>query len=55
VEYTLFLGLFVHGLSLAPLAVLFELYFALNLLLVLAGPVVDALALLALQFDESIL
>jgi hypothetical protein len=39
----------------APIAVLFELYLAGDQLFVFAGPIVDALALLALQFYESIL
>lgn len=43
--------LFVHSLGLAPFAILFELYFALNELLVLARPVVDALALAAGKLD----
>ncbi|TSC68505.1 MAG: hypothetical protein G01um101456_618 [Parcubacteria group bacterium Gr01-1014_56] len=45
----------MHGLSPAPFAVLFELNFANHQLLVLAGPVVDALALRALEFDQSVL
>ena len=45
----------MHGLSPAPLAPLFELYFTLNKLLILAGPIVDALALGAGEFYESIL
>jgi hypothetical protein len=41
----------VHGLSAAPLAILFELDFARHQLFVLAGPIVDALAFAALQPD----
>ena len=47
--------LFVHGLHTVPLTVLFELDFALHKLLVFGAPVVNALALGALQFYESIL
>ncbi len=54
-EYTLFFSLFVHGLSPAPFAPLFKLYFALHELLVLGGPIVYALALGAGQLYESIL
>ena len=45
----------MHGLSLAPLAVLFELDFALNKLFVFGAPIVDALALLAGEFYQTIL
>ena len=38
-----------------PLAPLFEFYFALNKLLVFGAPIVNALALSALEFYESIL
>ena len=37
----------------APVAKLFELDFAGHQLFVFAGPIVNALAFLALQFDES--
>jgi hypothetical protein len=47
--------LFVHGRSPAPLAVLFEFDLADHQLLVLAGPIVDALALRALQLYKAIL
>ena len=46
---------FVHRLSPIPLAKLLELYFALNFFAVFAGPVVDALARLTLEFYEVIL
>ena len=42
--------LFVHGRSLAPFAILFKLDLALDELLVLARPVVDALAFVAGEF-----
>jgi len=45
----------MYRLSPAPLAVLFELYLALHELLVLARPVIDALAFIAREFDESVL
>jgi hypothetical protein len=45
----------VHGRSPAPFAVLFELYFAHDQLLVLARPIVDALAFAALKLDEPVL
>ena len=45
----------MHGLRAAPFAVLFELDFAFNELLVFAGPVVNALALSTGQFYESVL
>jgi len=45
----------VLGLCLAPLAVLFELDLALDELLVLAGPIVDASAFTAREFYELIL
>jgi hypothetical protein len=51
----LFSRLFVHRLSTVPLAELFELDFTHHQLLILGGPVVYALALVALQFYESIL
>ena len=41
--------------GLAPLAIFFEVDLALDFLLVLAGPVVGALALLAREFYESLL
>ena len=45
----------MYRIFLAPLAILFQLNFAHNKLLVLAGPVIDALAFLAGQTYESIL
>ena len=51
----LFLDLFMLLLSLAPLAVLVEFDLASDELLVLAAPVVDALAGAAGQFDEFVL
>ena len=51
----LLLRLFVDGLGAAPLAILFEFDLALHQLFVLGGPVVNALALGALQFYESVL
>ena len=39
----------------APFAELFQLDFALDKLLILARPIIDALAILAGQFDESVL
>jgi hypothetical protein len=51
----LFLALLVHLLGPAPLAILFELDFALNELLVFAGPVVSALALAAGELYQSFL
>lgn len=53
--YTLLFSLFVHGGGPAPLAVLFELYFALDELFIFGAPVVNALALVALEFYESVL
>ncbi len=51
----LFFRLFVHGRSLAPLTVLFELYFTLYLFTVFATPVVNPLTLPAGELDEIIL
>jgi hypothetical protein len=51
VANALFLSFFVHGLSPAPFAVLFEFDFARHQLLVLARPIVDVLAFAALQLD----
>jgi len=51
----LLLCLFVHGLSPAPFAVLFELYFAFHQLFVLGRPIVDALAFAAGELYESVL
>ena len=54
-EFSLLLNLLVRILLAAPVAELLELDFALDELLVLAGPVIDALTLGAGKFDESIL
>ncbi len=51
----LFLDLFVLGLLLTPFTVLFELNFASDKFLVLAAPVVDALAGTAGEFYKFIL
>ncbi len=45
----------MHRLSTVPLTELFELDFTHHQLLILGGPVVYALALVALQFYESVL
>jgi len=45
----------VHGMLLAPLAKFFYLNFALNFALVFARPIIDALAIFALKFNEIIL
>lgn len=45
----------MHSRSLAPLTVLFELYFTLHLLAVFATPIVNPLALPAGELDEVIL
>ncbi len=45
----------MDGLLLAPLAPLFELDFALDFLLILATPIVDALASGAGKFDKAVL
>jgi len=45
----------VHGLSPAPFAVLFELYFTGYQLLVFARPVVDVLAFATSELDKSFL
>ena len=45
----------MHLVALAPLTELLELYFALNFLFVLAGPVIYTLTVLAGEFYESIL
>ena len=45
----------MHGLSPAPFAVLFKLYFAGHQLLVFAGPIIDALAFAAGELDKSFL
>jgi hypothetical protein len=45
----------VHRGSFAPFAVLFELYLALHELLVLGGPIVYALALVAGELYEAVL
>ena len=52
----LLFGLLVYRMCFAPAAILLEFDFAvytLFVLLVLAGPIVNALAFLALQLDES--
>ena len=54
-EYTLLFGLFVHGLSPAPFAILFEFNFALHQLFILGGPIVYALAFIARELYESVL
>jgi hypothetical protein len=51
----LLFGLLMGSGCPAPVAELFELDFARNKLLVLAGPVVNTLAFLALQFYEAVL
>lgn len=51
----LFFSLFMDGVFLTPFAILFQLNFTGHQLLILAGPVVNALAGIAGQFDESIL
>ena len=53
--FVLFLDLFVFGLLFAPLTVLFELNFSSDKLLVLATPIVDALACTTGEFYEFIL
>ena len=45
----------MHRALPAPLAVLLELYLALDFLLILTRPVVGMLALLAREFDETVL
>ena len=45
----------MDSVLLAPLAMFFQLDFALNFTLVLAGPIIDAFALLALKFDQIVL
>lgn len=45
----------MHSIFLAPFAVLLELYFLGDKLLVLARPVVDALTVSAGEFDELVL
>jgi len=45
----------VFGLFFAPFTILFELNLALNFFLVFTTPVVDALTILASQFNEKIL
>lgn len=47
--------LLMHGLSPAPLAPLFELDLALHQLLVLGGPIVDALAFIAGELYQTVL
>ena len=39
----------------APVAILFELYLALNQFFVFGAPIIDTLAFATLEFDESIL
>ena len=51
----LFFHLVVLGVEFAPAAVLFDLDLALDELFVFAGPIVNTLALLAREFDESVL
>lgn len=53
--FLLFLDLFVLGLLLTPFTILFELNFTSDKLLVLAAPIVDALASTAGEFYEFIL
>ena len=45
----------MDGVRFAPLAEFFQLNFPFHFALVLAGPVIDALALGALKFDQIIL
>jgi len=45
----------VRGLSPAPIAELFKLYFAGDQFLVFGAPIIDALAFAALEFYEPIL
>lgn len=51
----LFFRLLVHGVFLTPFAILLKLNLTSDELLVLAGPIVDALAGIAGEFDEAIL
>jgi hypothetical protein len=51
----LLFSFFVHTLGPAPIAILFELDFALHTLAIFAGPIVNPFALLALEFNESVL
>ena len=45
----------MDGVLPTPVAILLELDFALNKLFILAGPVVDALAGFAREFDQLVL
>ncbi len=45
----------MHGGGTAPVAELFELYFARYELFVLGGPVVNALAFAALELNQTVL
>ncbi len=47
----LFFGLFVFSLDATPFAILIKFDFALDLLLVLARPIIGAFALTAIKFD----
>lgn len=53
--YFLFLCLLVYSLLLAPLAILGELDLALHEFFILARPIVNALAVLAREFNELFL
>jgi hypothetical protein len=51
----LLFDLFMLGMSLAPLAVLLDIDFALHELAVLAGPIIDAAAFGAGEFEKLVL
>jgi hypothetical protein len=51
----LFAGFFVHGFCPAPFAVLFKLNFTLHQFFIFGAPVVYPLALLAGEFNQSLL
>lgn len=54
-KWSLFLSLLMHRILFAPFTILLKLDFTGDQLLILAGPIIDALAGIAGQFNESIL
>lgn len=54
-RYKLFLEFFMNCVFFTPAAMLFDFDFALDFPLILTGPVIDALALFALELNQIVL